>query len=203
MKAILSSVFALGLLLDLAKAEAAGEADWPCVQRKVPQVTAGMVWAGPEVEGLDEDWRADPEVKLLARRISARNLAMEEAQKLIESYAANLKDQKNRKLTILFAATLATVNRDRGSIIAGIGRYTQRQKNLAERIQEQTSELNLLPQNGSAEEQERRRELEERQTWDMRIFEERERSLAYVCEQPVILEQRLFALSREIMKYLD
>ena len=203
MKAILFSALALGLVFFPAQAEAAGEADWPCIQRKVPQVSAGMVWAGPDLESLEEDWRSDQEVKLLARRISARSLPIEEAQKLIESYAATLKDQKDRKLTMLFAATLATINRDRGSIIEGIGRYTQRQKSLAERIQKQTSELHQLPQNGSAEEAERRRELEQRQTWDTRIFEERERSLAYVCEQPVILEQRLFALSREIMNYLE
>lgn len=203
MKATLFLAFAFGLLLNLPKAKAAGEADWPCIQRKVPQVTAGMVWAGPEIEGIGEDWRADQEVKQLARRISARNLAIEDAHKLIESYAANLKEQNDRKLTALFAATLAAINGDRGSIIEGIGRYTRRQKSLAERIQNQTSELNRLPQGGSAEDQERRRELEERQTWDTRIFEERERSLAYVCEQPVILEQRIFALSREIMKYLE
>ena len=35
------------------------------------------------------------------------------------------------------------------------------------------------------------------------IFEDRERSLAAVCEQPVLLEQRLFALAREIMTHLD
>ena len=203
MKAMHSVALVLGLSLIPAMAEAAGEADWPCIQRKVPQVSAGMVWAGPDVESLEGEWRSDQEVKLLARRISARSLPIEEAQKLIESYAATLKDKKDRKLTMLFAATLATINGDRGSIIEGIGRYTQRQKSLAERIQKQTSELHQLPQNGSAEEQERRRELEQRQTWDTRIFEERERSLAYVCEQPVILEQRLFALSREIMTYLD
>ena len=203
MKAILSRVLAFGLLLGPAQAKAADEADWPCIQRKVPQVSAGMVWAGPAVEDLEEDWRADQEVAFLARRISARSLPIEEAQRLIDSYAATLKDQKNRKLTLLFAATLATINGDRGSIIEGIGRYTRRQQSLAERIQKQTSELNRLPVNGGAEDQARRRELEERLTWDTRIFEERERSLAYVCEQPVILEQRLFALSREIMKHLD
>ena len=34
--------------------------------------------------------------------------------------------------------------------------------------------------------------------WDQRIFTERQQSLTYVCETPVILEQRLFALGRAL-----
>ena len=45
--------------------------------------------------------------------------------------------------------------------------------------------------------------VEEKLLWDTRIFDEREQSLTYVCESPVLLEQRLFALAREIMAQLD
>ena len=193
------------LLLGLSQAIGAGSEDpnWPCIQRKVSEVSPGMVWAGPPVDELEEVWLADTEVKALARRIAARSLAIDEAKELIEAYATNLQDQKNQKLTALFAATLATVNSDRSSIISGIERYAQRQKRLAERIQRQTAELNQLPDQDSAEDEDRRRELNERQAWDTRIFEERERSLTYICQQPVILEQRLFTLSREIMTHLE
>ena len=34
--------------------------------------------------------------------------------------------------------------------------------------------------------------------WDMRIFQDRQQALTYVCETPVILEQRVFALARAI-----
>ena len=34
--------------------------------------------------------------------------------------------------------------------------------------------------------------------WDMRIYEERERSLTYVCEVPVLYEQRAFAIAKLI-----
>ena len=41
--------------------------DWPCVQRLVPEVSAGMVWAGPPIDGdLGRDWRDNPEVNALA-----------------------------------------------------------------------------------------------------------------------------------------
>jgi len=45
--------------------------------------------------------------------------------------------------------------------------------------------------------------VEERLLWDTRVFDERLQSLSYVCESPVLLEQRLFALSRHIMNHLN
>jgi hypothetical protein len=43
----------------------------------------------------------------------------------------------------------------------------------------------------------------ERLQWDLRIFEDRRHSLTYACEVPVLIEQRLFALGREIQNHLD
>ena len=51
---------------------------------------------------------------------------------------------------------------------------------------------------GTADEVSRREDLADVQTWDTRIFRERERSLRYVCELPTLLEQRAFTLGREI-----
>ncbi len=39
--------------------------------------------------------------------------------------------------------------------------------------------------------------------WDMRIFEDRHKTLTYVCEAPVLIEQRLFALTRQIESHMD
>ena len=39
-------------------------------------------------------------------------------------------------------------------------------------------------------------------TWDTRIFDERRKSLSYVCEVPVIIEHRLFELSKTIQTQL-
>jgi hypothetical protein len=40
-------------------------------------------------------------------------------------------------------------------------------------------------------------------TWSLRVFDERQRSLRFVCEVPVLIEQRLFALSRMIQSALQ
>ena len=100
-------------------------------------------------------------------------------------------------------AALNRINRDRGSIIAGIQRYARRQTALAELIAQQTVEINRLIRDDDQAQKARLDELREKQTWDTRIYEERERSLTYICQQPVILEQRIFALAREIMAHLD
>jgi hypothetical protein len=34
------------------------------------------------------------------------------------------------------------------------------------------------------------------------VFDERKQSLTYVCESPVILEKRAFAIARAIMRHL-
>ena len=41
-------------------------------------------------------------------------------------------------------------------------------------------------------------ELSDRLNWELRIFDERQKSLRFVCEVPVLIEQRLFALARAI-----
>lgn len=38
--------------------------------------------------------------------------------------------------------------------------------------------------------------------WDARIFDERRRSLTYVCEVPTLLERRVFEIGRRIQARL-
>ena len=194
------------LLLALAKPAAAASSedlDWPCVQRQVPEVSAGMVWAGPSVEGLEEAWRKDAEVVELAGTIAARATEMEDASARIEAFARASGEDRNPRLTLLFAATLSMVNAERNEIIGGIKRYARRQTALAKKIEGMTAEYSALPPDGTEEQVKARDELREQLTWDTRIFDERRQSLAYVCETPVMLEQRIFALSRAIMNHLD
>ena len=55
------------LLLGVSEGFAADpeDKDWPCIQRKVPEVSAGMVWAGPPVEELGKEWQQDEQVSKL------------------------------------------------------------------------------------------------------------------------------------------
>ena len=182
-----------------ALAASSEDADWPCVQRRVPEVSAGMVWAGPPLEELQQDWRQDREVSQLAGKIAARRTELEAAKAAVADFAAGLGADRSEKLTLLFAGALSIVNKDRASILSGIERFTRKQRALAERIGETAAKLKALPADAAAQ----REELEQQRLWDTRIYEDRERSLTYICEQPVLLEQRIFALAREIMGLLE
>ncbi len=190
------------------RADAASDPEnpnWPCIQRKMPEISAGMVWAGPAVLEGDRRWRESPEIADLVGRIWKRRMPVEEAYAEIDRFAATLGADRNEALTLLFTGLLQTINALRSEIMAGIERYTRRQIALADRIRMMSAQLNALRAKDGPNEAERAeaRELEQKFFWDTRIFDEREQSLSYVCESPVLREQRLFALARRIMSHLE
>ena len=103
------------------------------------------------------------------------------------------------QLTRLFGRTLEIINRDRASIIQGIKKYARGQRALADTITEKNERLSELPKDEVLE----RDALIAERDWDIRIYDDRERSLTYLCEQPVLLEQRAFALARTIASHLE
>lgn len=179
--------------------------DWPCIQRKVPVISAGVVWAGPEVQENGKAWKESARIAALVRTISVRRLPIEEANAEIDRFAATIEKDNDAQLTLLFSGVLQTINAERTVIVAGIERYARRQVALADKIKAATTELNALrtKQDRSEAEQTNIMKVEEQILWDSRVFDERQQSLSYVCESPVLLEQRLFALSRQIMIYLN
>ena len=59
---------------------------------------------------------------------------MGDAKEKIAGFAAAAGADRNRRLTLLFAGVLATINAERGSIMAGVGCYARRQHDLAGKI---------------------------------------------------------------------
>lgn len=190
-------------------AQSAGndDPDWPCVQRKIPALSAGMMWAGPPVdEAAGKLWSNDEQLGPLVTYIAARRTTMEEAAERIATYASALKGPaKEKNLTALFAGVLSTINTERAQIMTGITKFTRRQQELANTIREtRKSYADALKIKPKTEESRKTvRELERKLIWQSRIHQDRERSLQYVCESPVILEQRAFALAREIANQLS
>src|SRR3546814_14190107 len=71
------------------------------------------------------------------------------------------------------------------SDLAGIKRFSVRQRELAERIREARATVEQNAGAAAAND-----DLTEQLNWSIRIFDERETSMTYLCEQPVLLEQR-------------
>jgi hypothetical protein len=125
---------------------------------------------------------------------------LEEAEAQIDALAGTMDAaQKSDQLTRLFARTLEIINRDRTSIIGGIKKYARGERALAQAIAEKNARLAALPADRIVE----RETLTAERDWDLRIYDDRQRSLTYLCEQPVLLEQRAFALARAIAGHLD
>jgi hypothetical protein len=191
---------ALLFAVPLAPAAAAtGEnPDWPCIQRLVPQIAPAVIWPGPPIEQVNGP--ANPRIDQLAGELSARRVPIEEARAQIEAFAASLDDaQKSEQLPKLFIRTLEIINNDRSSIIEGIKEYARGQRALAQSINEKNERLIELPKDQVLE----RDALVAERDWDVRIYDDRARSLTYLCEQPVLLDQRAFALARAIAEHLE
>jgi hypothetical protein len=178
----------------------ASNADWPCIQHKVAVLTSAQMWDGPPVDD-EEAWRDNAEIVKLIPMLSSRRVPMEQATAAIESFAAaQPKDKRDAALKQLFAGLLKTVNADRAVVMSGIERFQKRQRGRAEEIQRQGEAIRQLRKTAGTDEKARTEvaAAEDRYNWDVRIFTERQQSVPLACEVPVMIEQRLFELAREI-----
>jgi len=201
-KAALALIAALSLALAGSRCLAADAAnpDWPCVQRKIATLTSAQMWDGPPVDGLTQ-WRDNEEIGKLIAILSSRRVPVKQAAAAIETFAAaQPQDKRDGTLKLLFAGLLSTVNNDRAIVMSGIERFQKRQRARAAEIERQGAAIRQLREKAASDEK-ARAELagaEDRYNWDVRVFTERQQSLPLACEIPVLIEQRLFELAREI-----
>ncbi|MBV9740498.1 MAG: hypothetical protein JOZ30_12730 [Hyphomicrobiales bacterium] len=201
--AITALIAALVFCTAIAPATAAArrDPDWPCQQIKVPTISAAAVWAGPTLEGL-KPWREDQEVSDLVERLAARRTSLEDAQKLIDAFSNKPEADKRARLTLVFAGVFEELNKQREEVIGGLARVAHRQEQSADQIRAENHDfLELRDKAGS--DPNKLKELSDKLDWDTRIFEDRNRSISFACEVPVLIEQRVFAIGRMIEAKLD
>lgn len=179
-------------------AAASNDPSWPCIQRKVPELSVGQVWSGPDIPEAAKNWNADTKIKELVAELAPRRTPLDVAQKQIVEYATSLpKEQLNDKLFQLFQGLFETLNREREQVVAGISRYAAKQRDLAADLRKEASAVDAMRAKPDTDPEELDRR-DEQLKWETRIFEERVQSLTYVCEVPTIIEQRLYGLSKTI-----
>jgi hypothetical protein len=190
----------------LAKVEAAPppqESDWPCVQRFVPTLSVGSVWQGPPIDSVADAGLNNAEISALVDEVTAPDTPMDQAEQAIASFAGSASTRKNEQLTALFAGVYESIAEQRAKVIQGIKNYARGQRALGDRIASDNSQVQQKRDAGVPESDEQFQELTQRLTWEIRIFEDRERLLTTVCEHPRRLEQRLFAVARAVMSHLE
>ena len=172
--------------------------DWPCVQARQPHLSLGQDWTGPVPDAATAQLAADPVIVALADRVVQRRLPVEEAEAAIAGFAA---DADDARLAALMQAIFERIDSRRTRLIDGIARYGRSQVDLAAQVEsrrQRMTELEKAPQPDfdSIDREEAALDME------TRIFTDRQQSLTFVCETPVILEQRLFALGRAVASHL-
>src|ERR1700730_16140648 len=183
--------------------------DWPCQQLKVPEISIASIWTGPSIEAADQEKPTEAKqteivAPLAAGRTAtaARRTSMEDARKLIADYVVGASEEKQQKAKSLFAALYSTLNAQRNQVMSGIERFSRKQKAMAGDIREIAQKMRELQDKPDAD-QASSEQLATQLSWQTRIFEDRRKSTAYVCDVPVLIEKRLFELGRAIQDVLN
>lgn len=119
--------------------------DWPCIQRKVPELSMPQIWNGPELPEAANSWNSDAEISEMVRELAARRVPVEEAQQSIRAFAERLSPQERAdKITKLVRGLFDHMNIERSQVISGIGRYARGQAEIAARLRKEASALGEL-----------------------------------------------------------
>jgi hypothetical protein len=185
-------------------APVAGTTEWPCEAPLRGEMSIGAMWQGPDPAGVQEDWHKAPAVVALVNEIAPRRVPQEEAVANVQRFAAGYQGEERAKImTQVFVGVFDTLSTERNQIVRGIKRFYRRQEAIAHRMEEGWKMLGEIdPNTTDAVLVEQRTAIQQQIDWDSRVFDDRQRLLPVVCEQPRVIEQRVFALSRAIQEQL-
>jgi hypothetical protein len=192
-------------LVCLSLCTAAGAAtfddpEWPCVQRKVENLSLGIMWPHPVSAAKLRDGLAESGNELIAS-LALRRVDLVDAETLINKFVKANPDVSRDDLGHLFRGVFERISTERTEIIGGITRYSLRQILLSEAIDDTRVKMSALME-ADTPDFDTIDALEEKLDWDERIFYDRTQSLTYVCETPVLLEKRAFAIAQLLLQHV-
>ncbi len=202
MKVLAMAVVALALSGTAARAADPRYPNWPCTQAKVPEISLAAVWAGPALDDAETKWKNDAKITALVAKLSARKTSMDEAEKSVKDFLAASSTDKTNNAKLLFAGLFDTLNAQRSQVMNGLERVSRKQREAADKIREETIQLQAL-QGATPRDEAKVEALGNELTWKTRIFEDRNKVVRFVCEVPTTIDQRLFALGRVIQQEME
>ena len=176
--------------------------DWPCVQPKVTELSAASMWNGPSIDDVGTTWQDDDKIKDLVAQVSARRTPLDPAQKAIAEFVVGTTAEKQQKAKLIFAGVFDTLSSERNEVMDGLERTSRNELELAAKIKSDVADLRGLEDKPDSD-QSKVKDLANEVEWSTRIFEDRRKTIRYVCEVPSTIEQRLFALARMIQQTLS
>lgn len=172
---------------------------WPCIQRKVENLSVGLMWTYPVPEAPAAGELA-AEINDLAGALSLRRVDVEDLAPEVEDFAARHSGDPD-VLSRVFQKAFNTLNTRRTRVMSGIADFSLSQIALAEKIDEARLEMDMLMDSEDPD-FDRVDALEEKLDWDQVIFTDRQRSITYLCETPQLIERRLFAIARLLASHV-
>ena len=183
---------------------------WPCDQVYNPKLDLKAVWNGPSIEGYVKNWWKDDEVIEAVNKLSNPILTEEEGIILIKNFANKhsyfgliKKKERDDKLINLFVGLFEKASQKRNKQYEGIIKFVERQDVIRKTIGKASQELRKYRKAGLDKEDSKFTEAEAKMKWNTRVFDQRTRLTEYVCEEPVLLEQRIGYQARSILAYLE
>ena len=201
------AVFAIAvvtLLTPKAVAQGRGKADqdWPCQQIKTPTFSLASIWAGPPLDLESQSWRNESDVVDLELKMAQRRVPVADVEAAIVDFKAKAGPGADPKLLRAFAAAFTDLSQQRSQIVNGLDRIGRKQKTLADRIRAENEAVqNASDQNHDGQAQPGA-DNQERLLWDLRVFDDRRQTVTYVCETPMLIEQRIGEIARAVQKAL-
>lgn len=175
-----------------------GEADWPCEQKFVAELSPATIWAGPPLDTAMKSWHQNDSLREIVTDLTDDTLEPEDGVKEIDAFAAKLAGDKNKTLTELFAALFETISNRRTSVQDGIKKFFRRQEAVADRVNGLQKDMRALTGKGAKPSDPEYLDLEKEITWRNRVYDEGQKLVPYMCEIPVLMEQKLGAYARAI-----
>src|SRR3954451_8458295 len=80
-------VLTTGLVMPAHAQPARPDADWPCQQIKVPEMSIAAMWSGPTLPEGGSDWHGDLEVADLVQYLAERRVPIDQAEAAIAAFA--------------------------------------------------------------------------------------------------------------------
>ncbi|WP_316247424.1 hypothetical protein ROLI_041980 [Roseobacter fucihabitans] len=172
---------------------------WPCVQRKVENLSLGLMWpypVDPQAQPASDAERAD--IAQLAGYLSLRRVEIETLKPRVAQFAQTYQGDVEA-LGLVFASVFDTLSTRRGRIIDGIGDFSLSQIALADQIDKARGEMDAGLA-ATEPDYDRIDKLEEQLDWDQVIYTDRQRNITYLCETPTLLERRLFGIAQMLQQ---
>jgi hypothetical protein len=202
LRAVLTIALAAAWAQPAIAQRAKADPNWPCPQIKTPTFSLASIWAGPQLDLNSQSWRDEKDVADLAAKMSRRRVPIADVESAIVDFKKDAGADADAKLLRAFAAAFEDLSQQRSQILDGLDRFGRKQRALAQRIRAEAEAVQKSGDQNQSGQPPSGTDSRERLQWDLRVFDDRRKTVGYVCQTPMLIEQRIGAIARAVQNAL-